>query len=95
MTQDRPSYLPAPFRHSVVYLLEDRVEAAGDAVGADEQGRGVDASGLRQVRLNDACPVIDQDGKTVECKGGDKLDPGQILSMNFYVKGIDDKIPGK
>ena len=33
------------------------------------------------------CPITDQDGKTVECKGGDKLDAGQILSMNFYVKG--------
>ena len=41
------------------------------------------------------CPIVDQDGKTVECKGGDHLDPGQILSMNFYVKGIDDKVPGK
>ena len=41
------------------------------------------------------CPIIDQDGKTVECKGGSHLDPGQILSMNFYVKGIDDKMPGK
>jgi simple sugar transport system substrate-binding protein len=41
------------------------------------------------------CPIQDQDGKTVECKGGDHLDPSQILSMNWYVKGIDDKIPGK
>jgi len=41
------------------------------------------------------CPIVDQDGKTVECKGGDHLDDGQILSMNFYVKGVDDKIPGK
>jgi basic membrane protein A and related proteins len=41
------------------------------------------------------CPITDQDGKTVECKGGDHLDDGQILSMNFYVKGVDDKIPGK
>jgi simple sugar transport system substrate-binding protein len=41
------------------------------------------------------CPVIDQDGKPVECKGGTHLDAGQILSMNFYVKGIDDKMPGK
>jgi basic membrane protein A and related proteins len=41
------------------------------------------------------CPVVDQSGKTVECKGGDHLDDGQILGMNFYVKGIDDKIPGK
>jgi basic membrane protein A and related proteins len=41
------------------------------------------------------CPVIGQDGKEVECKGGDHLADGQILGMNFYVKGVDDKIPGK
>src|SRR5271168_425268 len=41
------------------------------------------------------CPITDQSGKQVECKGGDKLDPGQILSMNWYVKGIDDKVPGQ
>lgn len=41
------------------------------------------------------CPVIGQDGKEIECKGGANLDPGQILGMNFYVKGIDDKLPGK
>jgi basic membrane protein A len=41
------------------------------------------------------CPVVAQDGKAVECKGGTHLDDGQILGMNFYVKGIDDKIPGK
>jgi simple sugar transport system substrate-binding protein len=41
------------------------------------------------------CPVVGQDGKTVECKGGKHLDDGQILSMNYYVKGVDDKIPGK
>jgi basic membrane protein A and related proteins len=41
------------------------------------------------------CPVIDQDGKTVECKGGDRLDDGQVLGMNLYVKGVDDKVPGK
>ena len=41
------------------------------------------------------CPVAAQDGKEVECKGGDHLDDGQVLGMNFYVKGVDDKIPGK
>jgi simple sugar transport system substrate-binding protein len=41
------------------------------------------------------CPVVDQDGKTVECKGGSHLDDGQILSTNFYVKGVDDRVPGK
>ena len=40
------------------------------------------------------CPVVGQDGKPVECKGGDHLDDGQVLGMNFYVKGIDDSIPG-
>ena len=40
------------------------------------------------------CPVVGQDGKPVECKGGANLDDGQILGMNFYVKGIDDKLPG-
>ncbi len=42
-----------------------------------------------------ACPVVDQSGKPVECKGGKNLDDGQILGMNFYVKGIDDKLPSK
>jgi basic membrane protein A len=41
------------------------------------------------------CPVLGQDGKEVECKGGDHLADGQVLGMNFYVKGIDDKVPGK
>jgi basic membrane protein A and related proteins len=41
------------------------------------------------------CPVTDQDGKEVECKGGDHLADPQVLGMNFYVKGIDDKMPGK
>jgi simple sugar transport system substrate-binding protein len=41
------------------------------------------------------CPVVDQEGKEVECKGGDRLADGQVLGMNFYVKGIDDKFPGK
>jgi basic membrane protein A and related proteins len=41
------------------------------------------------------CPIIGQDGKEVECKGDGRLADGQVLGMNFYVKGIDDKIPGK
>ena len=41
------------------------------------------------------CPITGQDGKEVECKGGTHLDDGQVLGMNFYVKGIDEKIPGK
>jgi simple sugar transport system substrate-binding protein len=41
------------------------------------------------------CPIVDQDGKTVECKGGTHLDDGQILSMSFYIKGIDEKPPAK
>jgi len=41
------------------------------------------------------CPVYGQDGKAVECKGGDHLADSQILGMNFYVKGVDDKFPSK
>jgi len=41
------------------------------------------------------CPIAGQDGREVECKGGDHLDDGQVLGMNFYLKGVDDKIPGK
>jgi basic membrane protein A and related proteins len=41
------------------------------------------------------CPIIGQDGKEVECKGEGRLADTQVLGMNFYVKGIDDKIPGK
>jgi len=39
------------------------------------------------------CPVYDQGGKEVECKGNGALSDEQILGMNFYVKGIEDKIP--
>ena len=53
-------------------------------------------AGLTDGKVNAfKCPVMDQEGKAIECKGGDHLADGQILSMNFYVKGIDDKIPGK
>src|ERR1700682_5623567 len=34
------------------------------------------------------CPVVGQDGKEVECKGGDHLADGQVLGMNFYIKEI-------
>ncbi|MGO4705293.1 BMP family ABC transporter substrate-binding protein [Microvirga sp. 2MCAF38] len=39
------------------------------------------------------CPVLKQDGSQVECKGGTALSDEQVLGMNFYVKGIDDKVP--
>lgn len=39
------------------------------------------------------CPVVRQDGSPVECKGNGTLSDEQILGMNFYVKGIDDKLP--
>jgi simple sugar transport system substrate-binding protein len=41
------------------------------------------------------CPVVGQDGTAIECKGGTHLDDGQILGMNYYVNGIDDRLPGK
>ena len=39
------------------------------------------------------CPVVKQDGSQVECKGNGALSDEQVLGMNFYVKGIDDKLP--
>jgi basic membrane protein A len=39
------------------------------------------------------CPVLKQDGSQVECKGSGALSDEQVLGMNFYVKGIDDKLP--
>ncbi|HTO66366.1 MAG TPA: BMP family ABC transporter substrate-binding protein [Bradyrhizobium sp.] len=41
------------------------------------------------------CPVMGQDDKPIECKGGDHLADEQIASMNYYIKGVDDKLPGK
>jgi simple sugar transport system substrate-binding protein len=49
---------------------------------------------IRSGRLNPfKCPISRQDGSPVECRGGAALSDEQILSMNFYVKGIDDKLP--
>ena len=40
-----------------------------------------------------ACPVLDQAGKD-HCKVGAKaLEDGDVLGMNWYVQGIDDKVP--
>ncbi|MEL6785530.1 MAG: BMP family ABC transporter substrate-binding protein, partial [Pseudomonadota bacterium] len=37
-------------------------------------------------------PITKQDG-TVWLKEGEKADIGTMLSMNFYVKGVDDQLP--
>jgi basic membrane protein A len=41
------------------------------------------------------CPIIDQAGKTVECKGDGHLDEVQIRSMDWFAKGVEEKAPGK
>ena len=41
------------------------------------------------------CPMLDQQGAAIECKDGGHLSDAQIRSMNFYVKGIDDRLPAK
>jgi simple sugar transport system substrate-binding protein len=49
---------------------------------------------IRSGKLNPfKCPVYGQDGKEIECKGNGALSDEQVLGMNFYVKGIEDKIP--
>jgi simple sugar transport system substrate-binding protein len=37
-------------------------------------------------------PITKQDG-TEWLKAGEKADIGTLLGMNFYVKGVDDKLP--
>ncbi len=69
----------APFTN-----MPDDVNAMAEKTTADI------ASGKLQIF---ACPVLDQAGKD-QCKSGAKtLEDGQILGMNWYVQGIDDKIP--
>jgi basic membrane protein A and related proteins len=41
-----------------------------------------------------ACPIKKQDGSEVACEGGTMLGDGQIAGMNFYVEGIEEKLPG-
>jgi len=49
---------------------------------------------IRSGRLNPfKCPVFGQDGKEIECKGSGALSDAQVLGMNFYVKGIEDRVP--
>src|SRR5918997_1537510 len=51
-------------------------------------------SAIRSGNLNPfKCPVTRQDGALVECKGGAALSDEQVLGMNFYVQGIDDRLP--
>ena len=37
-------------------------------------------------------PITKQDG-TIAAKEGEAVKDGDILGMNWYVKGIDDKLP--
>ena len=39
------------------------------------------------------CPVVNQAGQAVECKGDGKLSDEQVFAMNFYVQGIKDQLP--
>jgi basic membrane protein A and related proteins len=41
------------------------------------------------------CPIFRENGTAIECTNGTHLDDEQVLRMNFYVKGVDAKIPGK
>lgn len=51
-------------------------------------------SAIRSGSLNPfKCPITRQDGAALQCKGGAALSDEQVLGMNFYVKGIDDRLP--
>ncbi|MDB5571798.1 MAG: family transporter substrate-binding protein [Hyphomicrobiales bacterium] len=76
---DKKKVTMAPFMN-----MPDDVKAMAEKTTADI------ASG----KLNPfACPIMDQSGKPAECKGGAALSDAQILGMNWYVKGVDDKLP--
>ena len=84
-------------RHLARHRRRDGRDGALHQHAGRREGDGRGNRGRHQGRHDPpfACPVDDQNGKTVECKGGETLDDGQILSMNWYVKGMDDKIQGK
>jgi basic membrane protein A len=76
---DAKMVVMAPFAN-----MPDDVKAMAEKTTADI------ASG----KLNPfACPIMDQSGKAVDCKGGAALSDEQVLGMNWYVKGVDDKLP--
>jgi simple sugar transport system substrate-binding protein len=39
------------------------------------------------------CPIADQEGRAIECGDGNHLSDPQIRAMNFYVKGMHDRLP--
>ena len=48
---------------------------------------------IRDGKLNPfAGPIYDQSGK-LRARKGEALDMGTLLGMNWYVKGVDDKLP--
>ena len=71
----------APFTN----MSEDAKKLATDTVAMIKSGK------LHPFK----CPIVNQEGKTAECKGGDHLDDGQIRSMVWFVKGVDATLPGK
>lgn len=51
-------------------------------------------SDIRSGTLNPfACPVVRQDGTSVACEGNGALSDAQVLGMNFFVQGIEDRLP--
>jgi simple sugar transport system substrate-binding protein len=39
------------------------------------------------------CPLKNQAGEDIKCEGGDRLSDDQVRSMNYFVEGIDEKVP--
>jgi hypothetical protein len=75
--------------HSRAIICFDMVRRCG-SVGQASRRLNVSTNSLR------GRPAVhQQSGSAVECKGGDHLDIVQVRSMNWYVKGIDDKLPAQ
>lgn len=77
-------------------LAEDMVHMAPYTNMPDDVKKMAEATqaAIKAGTLNPfKCPVFDQEGKEVPCKGNGALSDEQVVGMNFYVKGIDDKLP--
>lgn len=58
-----------------------------------ERAKATEAA-IRSGELNPfKCPVIAQDGSEVPCEGDGALSDNQVRGMNFFVKGITDRLP--
>ena len=95
--EPKPLVVPADTVISVVLdqTISSKTAHAGDKFSATIESP-VDIAGKVAIPKGARADGVVKDAKAAgRFKGGANLADGQILGMNFYVKGIDDKLPGK